>query len=99
MAYNDYRSSSGSRSGGTVSGNRGARENGASSSRPNNYAPVRISIPADYLKDGYIDESGVLDIKLITTQAEQLGKGLGNDGKTGVSKIRKKKKHYPSNTR
>lgn len=89
MAYNDYRGSSGSRPGSTVAGNRGASGHGASSSnRPNNTAPVRISIPADYLKDGYTDESGVLDIKLLTTQAEQLGKGLGSDGKTGVSKIR-----------
>lgn len=49
---------------------------------------VRASIPVDYLKDGYKDTSGVLDIKLLTTQAEQLGKSLGADGKTGVSKIR-----------
>ena len=85
MAYNDYRGSGGFTRGNnrSVGGNTGTRRDDR-----NNDAPVRISIPEDYLKNGYKDASGVLDIKLLTTQAEQLGKGLGSDGKTGVSKIR-----------
>lgn len=81
MAYNDYKGSGGFNRG--AGGNTGNRRDDRS-----NDAPVRVSIPADYLKNGYKDASGVLDIKLLTTQAEQLGKGLGSDGKTGVSKIR-----------
>lgn len=85
MAYNDYRGSGGFNRGNNrePGGNTGNRRDDRS-----NDAPVRVSIPADYLKNGYKDASGVLDIKLLTTQAEQLGKGLGSDGKTGVSKIR-----------
>lgn len=85
MAYNDYRGSGGFSRGNNrgPGGNTGTRRDDR-----NNDAPVRISIPEDYLKNGYKDASGVLDIKLLTTQAEQLGKGLGSDGKTGVSKIR-----------
>lgn len=85
MAYNDYRGSGGFNRGNNrgPGGNTGTRRDDR-----NNDAPVRISIPEDYLKNGYKDASGVLDIKLLTTQAEQLGKGLGSDGKTGVSKIR-----------
>lgn len=85
MAYNDYRGSGGFSRG----NNRGPGGNmGSQRDDRNNDAPVRISIPEDYLKHGYKDASGVLDIKLLTTQAEQLGKGLGSDSKTGVSKIR-----------
>ena len=85
MAYNDYKGSGGFNRGNNrgAGGNTGNRRDDRS-----NDAPVRVSIPADYLKNGYKDASGVLDIKLLTTQAEQLGKGLGSDGKTGVSKIR-----------
>lgn len=85
MAYNDYKGSGGFNRGNNrgPGGNTGNRRDDR-----NNDAPVRVSIPADYLKSGYKDASGVLDIKLLTTQAEQLGKGLGSDGKTGVSKIR-----------
>lgn len=85
MAYNDYKGSGGFNRGNNrgPGGNTGNRRDDR-----NNDAPVRVSIPADYLKNGYKDASGVLDIKLLTTQAEQLGKGLGSDGKTGVSKIR-----------
>lgn len=85
MAYNDYKGSGRFNRGNNrgPGGNTGNRRDDRS-----NDAPVRVSIPADYLKNGYKDASGVLDIKLLTTQAEQLGKGLGSDGKTGVSKIR-----------
>lgn len=85
MAYNDYRGSGGFNRGNNrgLGGNTGTRRDDR-----NNDAPVGVSIPVDYLKNGYKDASGVLDIKLLTTQAEQLGKSLGADGKTGVSKIR-----------
>ena len=49
---------------------------------------VRASIPAGYLENGYNGADGVMDIKLITSIAEQIGKSLGNDSLTGVSKIR-----------
>lgn len=49
---------------------------------------ARASILAGYLDNGYNDADGVMDIKLVTTIAEQIGKSLGSDGVTGVSKIR-----------
>lgn len=57
--------------------NRGNREN-----RP------EATLPSDYLVNGYTDNTGVLDIKYITEYAESIGRDLGNDRKTGVSKIR-----------
>lgn len=50
--------------------------------------PRSSALPVDYLKNGYTDESGELDIKLLTSQAEHIGKALGDDGTTSVSKIR-----------
>ena len=67
------------------------KSNNYGKGKSNNYNKsdnARAYIPVDYLKGGYRDDTGVLDIKLITTQAEQLGKAIGNDGKTGASKIR-----------
>lgn len=88
--YSGYRDSRDSRGmGDRFRGNTGNKGNtqGYPSSNTGAQA-VMASIPVDYLKNGYKDASGVLDIKLLTTQAEQLGKSLGADGKTGVSKIR-----------
>ena len=49
----------------------------------NKTAPLRTKLPLDYLNNGYRDEAGSHDLKLLTVTAEQLASTLYSEGMSG----------------